>query len=905
MAFPSIVTTNTTNGTAAATNKVCNLPAGIAAGDLLILMIRSAAADTHTTPAGGWADLIKNHSGDASDDVTSIFYKMAASGSEGATVTVNGTASLKFSALSWRITGHSTTDIPEISTAAIGSSVSPNPATLSLADPKDYLLLWLGAWEGEQTSPPASNPTNYSSNIIGADSGTAGAITSNSRCASASRQANVSSENPGIWTISAADEWTAWTLGVHPFEVVGTAHALAGTIAARSSISGRINKASAFLSRVQGSSSDQGQMSTAKILDVDLTARSSFVSSMSTSVSLGGSIGARSSLSGNSIVQKDLDTDLAAVSSLSGDLSVEEAEQVLGFTSMLAFWMGGAGIPAAIITQLEGAIYSYGSLGAEVYSHRQVESPSDGESELEGTLGILRSIEGVLRSVSTMGSTLNKNAGLDVDVSGDSDFDGKLTVLRSLQGGINAISRLTGNTNVGKQIESSMGGSSSLSGSLWKAAEVRSTVQGSSSSSGNANIGRTLDVDVSGASDLDGQVSVLRSLQGSLSGQSSLSGRVNLGKQIEGGVRASGTLAGDLWRTANVQSIVQSSSASSADANMGRLLDVDLSARSSLSGTISTITAVPISGRMDAVSAFNGEVTITRQILVEGLISGVSRLGADTHLARQVDSDAESRSTLNGSLSLLKNFAGLVRGNTQTSSNVDTYKLLDVDVTGQSTLSGSLFVDSSRPLAGTIATRSTFNSNANVVRGGSSSDVSNSSIDGSLVVERAITGQIYGTSVLSGDLTTSFNVDQSLQGRLDGVSRFRGSPSLVVPIAGQLDALSIVYDGVIFIDRGASTEVAGQSVLSGDISIHRHVLGSLYGQSILIGDMVVTPVNVDYDDHYFNLYIKSTDSFDLYIKSLESFDLYMKSSENIALVIDTEYNFNLYLNSNKNFNLER
>jgi hypothetical protein len=222
MAFPSVAATNTTTG-AAATNKVCNLPASIAAGDLLLLMIRTAGADTHSTPSGWDGSIFLNDASDGSDDTTSLFYKQSASGSEGSTVTVNGTASLKFAALSWRISGHDPAITPQTSTVATGASTTPDPTTCTpTGGAKDYLWLWLGGWEGEQTSPPASNPTNYSTDKIGANSGTASTVETNCRLASASRQLNAASEDAGSWTISVSDNWSAWLLAVHP--AVGVAY---------------------------------------------------------------------------------------------------------------------------------------------------------------------------------------------------------------------------------------------------------------------------------------------------------------------------------------------------------------------------------------------------------------------------------------------------------------------------------------------------------------------------------------------------------------------------------------------------------------------------------------------------------------------------------------------------------
>ena len=105
---------------------------------------------------------------------------------------------------------------PQLSTVATGSSTTPDPTTCTpTGGAKEYLWLWVGGWEGEQTSPPASNPTNYSS-PIGADSGTVGVVTTNVRVAAAQRNLFAASEDPGSWTISVTDDWTAYTVAIHP-----------------------------------------------------------------------------------------------------------------------------------------------------------------------------------------------------------------------------------------------------------------------------------------------------------------------------------------------------------------------------------------------------------------------------------------------------------------------------------------------------------------------------------------------------------------------------------------------------------------------------------------------------------------------------------------------------------------
>lgn len=215
MAFPQVGATATTDGTAATANAVVNLPTGIAADHLLIVLHRSASnATAHAVSGGGWTNLV-NDASDASNDRISLWFRVA-DGTEGATITITQTSS-KLASIAYRITGHdSVANPPQVSTVAVGTNTLPDPPSLTpTGGPKDFLWLWLGGWEGEQTSPPGGNPTNYT-NPLGASSGIAGAVATNCRVATARRELNAASEDPPSWTISASDDWSAFTLAVHP-----------------------------------------------------------------------------------------------------------------------------------------------------------------------------------------------------------------------------------------------------------------------------------------------------------------------------------------------------------------------------------------------------------------------------------------------------------------------------------------------------------------------------------------------------------------------------------------------------------------------------------------------------------------------------------------------------------------
>ena len=218
-AGPVVVSTATTIGSTASATPVINLPTTILSGNTLLAAVRVAGAGAIGWPSG-WTELV-DVATDASDDQFAMAWRKA-DGTESTTISLSS-ANQKFAGVVWNIHGADdpTVQPPELSTIATGTSTTPDPTTVTpTGGAKDYLWMWIGSWEGEQTSPPASNPTNYTG-VVGADSGTAGAVTTNVRVAGAHRYNNAASEDPGSWTISVSDDWTAYAVAVHPL-VAGT-----------------------------------------------------------------------------------------------------------------------------------------------------------------------------------------------------------------------------------------------------------------------------------------------------------------------------------------------------------------------------------------------------------------------------------------------------------------------------------------------------------------------------------------------------------------------------------------------------------------------------------------------------------------------------------------------------------
>ena len=182
MTFPVVETTATTSGTGTSSSPSVNLPSGIAADDLLVVLFRCGYAAPVGWPAG-WTEIAEEVDTATPFDATAIAYRWA-DGTEGSTITLSITNS-RYTAIAYRISGGLTSQAPELSTIASGSDDSPDPASLTpTGGAKDYLWLWLGAWGSGSSSPPSGTPTNYSSPIGTGDSN--GVV----RVASASRSLN-------------------------------------------------------------------------------------------------------------------------------------------------------------------------------------------------------------------------------------------------------------------------------------------------------------------------------------------------------------------------------------------------------------------------------------------------------------------------------------------------------------------------------------------------------------------------------------------------------------------------------------------------------------------------------------------------------------------------------------------
>ncbi len=225
MASPVDAGRTNTNITTASDPWTVNMPGSVAAGDLLLMWIRIAAAG-NVVAITGWSQLLAAESPDASDDTNEIWVKIADGTEGGGSASVDMSTTLKGAAIVWRITGYSGVAFfgsgsVEHSTATVSTVANINPASFTPSAPggsKDYL--WLSLIGMDSETGTATNGTL--SNVVSANSGTGGVVATNCIIWGGSLASTASSIDIAAWTSSApANGASAYTIAIYPPGVAG------------------------------------------------------------------------------------------------------------------------------------------------------------------------------------------------------------------------------------------------------------------------------------------------------------------------------------------------------------------------------------------------------------------------------------------------------------------------------------------------------------------------------------------------------------------------------------------------------------------------------------------------------------------------------------------------------------
>lgn len=216
MAYPIAGTPVQTQFATSVTSMAVNMPATVDSGDLLLAFAEVRNAGTWTVPTD-WTEFKAQLGGSSVGELT-CFYKIASGTEDGGTAT--WTASTGTTAI-WqviRVTGWHGTTPPEATSAQGDYTTNPNPPTLSPSWGAEETL-WL---EIAGNTAISSLTTGASTNYSGYQSNTASSGGSQCTIASAYRQLNASSEDPGVFANAGKIRyWAAVTIAIRPASAVG------------------------------------------------------------------------------------------------------------------------------------------------------------------------------------------------------------------------------------------------------------------------------------------------------------------------------------------------------------------------------------------------------------------------------------------------------------------------------------------------------------------------------------------------------------------------------------------------------------------------------------------------------------------------------------------------------------
>ena len=216
MSFPTVRARTETALTTAGTTITINFGTNNA-GDLCIAFIGLNDTAQAITTTESFTNLTN------ASATFHIIYKVLA-GTEGTSTTVTVPVATKAAVIAYTINTGTflSTQAPQFSTVATGTSTGPNSSSLTpTGGPKDFL--WIAAFRqnGEEadddtwvTAVPTT-PGTFT-NLLQKTSGTVSTATTNGSIASAEYTSYASSMDPGAFNTDQSLAWRAYTVAVHP-----------------------------------------------------------------------------------------------------------------------------------------------------------------------------------------------------------------------------------------------------------------------------------------------------------------------------------------------------------------------------------------------------------------------------------------------------------------------------------------------------------------------------------------------------------------------------------------------------------------------------------------------------------------------------------------------------------------
>ncbi len=201
---PTVVTRTAASSNASAdTSHVLTLSGTAQAGELLVGCIASNGAVT----AHSWSTWTELFDTDQGNVVASCAYKVAVGGETTENVTSTGSDTSHY--VAFRISGQHVSSAPEAGTTSTGSSVSPDPPSLSFSWGAVEQTLVIAVAFLANNQGFTGYPAGYS------NTQQAGGAAQSENIGSAENCVSAASENPGAFT-QPTGSWAANTLAIRP-----------------------------------------------------------------------------------------------------------------------------------------------------------------------------------------------------------------------------------------------------------------------------------------------------------------------------------------------------------------------------------------------------------------------------------------------------------------------------------------------------------------------------------------------------------------------------------------------------------------------------------------------------------------------------------------------------------------
>jgi hypothetical protein len=215
MAFPTVETTAETAVTTAGTNHAITLPASIAAGDLILILMDIGSTSATVNAHADYLELLDESAANG----LKILYRYATGGESNPTFVTSGNT--RSATIAYRISGAAHPDVwpPVIGTTGTGTSTTPDPPSVSVPNgTQDYLFIAFFGGAGEEADDDTwvnSAPTNYT-NLLQKACGTAGSSLGG-KIGAAQRQLNTgAAQDPGTFDQDVSTAWRSQHICIHP-----------------------------------------------------------------------------------------------------------------------------------------------------------------------------------------------------------------------------------------------------------------------------------------------------------------------------------------------------------------------------------------------------------------------------------------------------------------------------------------------------------------------------------------------------------------------------------------------------------------------------------------------------------------------------------------------------------------